>query len=221
MRLAEKFDSFEEHVEWMVEKYENEKWSTLKIANEFDGLSHGQVNRRLKNAGVDIRDSTDYKHTNEGGANPMADPADYERDPLHEARKGVPEWCNDWRVHIGWLVGRWEEGPSMGDLADDLGVSRSTVRERMHETGFKADGYSETGEDHPLYEGGDAWRANKRWRRFRQKVLNRDGRACQDCGREPQKPHVHHIEPVSEGGDKYDLDNLVTLCGSCHSIRHG
>jgi hypothetical protein len=33
---------------------------------------------------------------------------------------------------------------------------------------------------------------------------------------------VHHIIPISDGGDEFDLNNLVTLCFDCHHLgRHG
>lgn len=33
---------------------------------------------------------------------------------------------------------------------------------------------------------------------------------------------VHHIVPISEGGDEWDPENLITLCFDCHHLgRHG
>jgi 5-methylcytosine-specific restriction endonuclease McrA len=40
--------------------------------------------------------------------------------------------------------------------------------------------------------------------------------------REPLALEVHHIVPISEGGDEWDPENLVTLCFDCHHLgRHG
>lgn len=51
----------------------------------------------------------------------------------------------------------------------------------------------------------------------RQKIIQRDGRKCQWCGQ--KGPHVklevHHIIPVSQGGDD-NVRNLITLCVECH-----
>jgi DEAD/DEAH box helicase domain-containing protein len=67
------------------------------------------------------------------------------------------------------------------------------------------------------------------WQKQRQKTLVRDSNRCRTCGAEARPGtglHVHHIRPFREYGyvpgenDAYqlanDVDNLVTLCPSCH-----
>ena len=67
------------------------------------------------------------------------------------------------------------------------------------------------------------------WQVQRQKALDRDGNRCRTCGAEARPGsglHVHHIRPFREYGyipgenDTFqlanDVDNLVTLCPSCH-----
>jgi len=86
------------------------------------------------------------------------------------------------------------------------------------------------GEDHPNWKGGyeQSWRQDAEWYNARRKALERDGERCVDCGmeRETHKHHfdrdleVHHVTPVSEDGEKFDLDNLVSLCIPCHKKRH-
>jgi 5-methylcytosine-specific restriction endonuclease McrA len=56
----------------------------------------------------------------------------------------------------------------------------------------------------------------RRWKEARAKVLARDGHCCRECGTS-QELAVHHVEPVSEGGAFWDLDNLVTLCITHHN----
>lgn len=75
------------------------------------------------------------------------------------------------------------------------------------------------------------------WEQQRQKALARDGYRCRVCGATAANPagfpkpagfslHVHHVHPFRDFGyvpgenDAYrranDLDNLITLCPSCH-----
>jgi len=49
-------------------------------------------------------------------------------------------------------------------------------------------------------------------------VLERDDNKCRLC-RDTDEPHIHHITPLSVGGDN-SIDNIITLCSSCHSLIH-
>ena len=53
---------------------------------------------------------------------------------------------------------------------------------------------------------------------LREQVLQRDGWRCQRCGRSKDL-HVHHLVKRSELSDD-TLDNLITLCSSCHRQLH-
>lgn len=67
------------------------------------------------------------------------------------------------------------------------------------------------------------------WRRIRKVVYARDGWTCQDCGvmtlnfrdsraNPKRRVQAHHILPRRQGGGD-ELENLVTLCMSCHHKR--
>ena len=79
------------------------------------------------------------------------------------------------------------------------------------------------GEDAPNWQGGEQmaqdWRHSAEWYKARREALDRDSNNCQDCGTS-EDLHVHHIEPVSEGGAKFDTGNLITLCQEHHYERH-
>ena len=49
-------------------------------------------------------------------------------------------------------------------------------------------------------------------------VLERDSWRCQNCGRASQL-QVHHLRFRSALGDD-DIENLITLCFSCHEKIH-
>jgi len=69
------------------------------------------------------------------------------------------------------------------------------------------------------------WRGEN-WQEIREKALERDDYICQDCGLTNQESlekydttlQVHHIIPYSETQNN-SLDNLVSLCVSCHMRR--
>ena len=59
-----------------------------------------------------------------------------------------------------------------------------------------------------------------RWFRVRRIVLDRDGWRCRQCGKAGVL-EVHHRVPLQLGGAPFDLDNLQTVCRSCHLGAHG
>lgn len=62
------------------------------------------------------------------------------------------------------------------------------------------------------------------WTEARRETLERDNYTCQVCGVENESNHVHHIKPRREFDDVSDsntLDNLITLCNSCHRRCEG
>ena len=64
-----------------------------------------------------------------------------------------------------------------------------------------------------------------RWIEFRKKVYARDGHSCSnDCARE-MRLHAHHKIYYVDNGKKvepwdYPLDDVETLCETCHNIYH-
>jgi DEAD/DEAH box helicase domain-containing protein len=61
------------------------------------------------------------------------------------------------------------------------------------------------------------------WDKIRQRVINRDGNRCQVCGSKghAQPLHVHHIQPFRSFTSREtanQLQNLVTLCPTCHRL---
>ena len=49
-------------------------------------------------------------------------------------------------------------------------------------------------------------------------VLVLDNNKCRECG-STEGLHVHHIKERCKGGTN-DINNLITLCGSCHREKH-
>lgn len=58
------------------------------------------------------------------------------------------------------------------------------------------------------------------WKSTRAKVVERDDGKCVVC-LSTEELTVDHITPLSNGGKKYDMENLQTLCKICHSDKDG
>jgi len=81
------------------------------------------------------------------------------------------------------------------------------------------------GDKSPFWKGGalkgyDIKMSSLEWRTLRSVVYKRDNWTCKDCGTKCHKGiQCHHIKPFRESKDD-SLENLVTLCVSCHARRH-
>ena len=54
--------------------------------------------------------------------------------------------------------------------------------------------------------------------KLKAKVIKRDRGKCVNC-QKTKNIQIHHINPKSQGGEN-SSDNLVCLCGACHSLFH-
>ncbi|OMF95085.1 hypothetical protein BK146_16590 [Paenibacillus sp. FSL R7-0333] len=63
------------------------------------------------------------------------------------------------------------------------------------------------------------------WEKAREQALIRDNHLCQHCFKRQRltlADMVHHIKPISDYPDlALVLDNLLSLCNSCHNKEHG
>lgn len=57
------------------------------------------------------------------------------------------------------------------------------------------------------------------WEAVKLMVKSRDGYTCQDCGIK-QDLQVHHKTYAHHGDEKNHLDDLITLCHTCHRKAH-
>jgi 5-methylcytosine-specific restriction endonuclease McrA len=62
-------------------------------------------------------------------------------------------------------------------------------------------------------------RNDGRWKKVRQRVLERDHFECCYIGCGTRANQVDHIQPVSLGGDYYAMDNLRAICAHHNQSR--
>ena len=63
--------------------------------------------------------------------------------------------------------------------------------------------------------------ASDRWRKLRKQKLARNP-LCEECARQSRitpATMVDHIVPIRQGGAALDMNNLQSLCWSCHSAK--
>jgi 5-methylcytosine-specific restriction endonuclease McrA len=60
---------------------------------------------------------------------------------------------------------------------------------------------------------------DRRWPALRQAALRRDDYRCRSCGARGRL-EVDHVRPVRDAPElAFELDNLQSLCGPCHSRK--
>lgn len=127
----------------------------------------------------------------------------------------------------------WKEGKGFQELASLFECSvgglwrvfeRYDIERRPN---FSSEDWSSpSGEEHPLYKngkwiGGAGPEYGSNWAEQRKKALRRDNHTCQLCGvEEDGREHdIHHIKSITKFDNPKEgnrLDNLITLCRSCH-----
>lgn len=93
-----------------------------------------------------------------------------------------------------------------------------------HETRKKLS-QQKTGEKNPQWKGGvtrEAVKIRKKIKGLRPSVYERDNYTCRLCGKRGGKLTLHHIIPIwADPTLAPDLDNLATVCRTCHRKING
>jgi RNA-directed DNA polymerase len=120
--------------------------------------------------------------------------------------------------HNRWNLGAKDENGQMVFLYQMTDLHRRIYYVRKHPHPYLTEPVTEdTFPDAacPLYWEGKTTPAKAAWAEIRLIVLQRNGYQCVECGN-THHLHVHHIRPRKKGGAT-QMDNLQTLCESCHS----
>lgn len=82
------------------------------------------------------------------------------------------------------------------------------------------------GELHPNWKGGitpknQSERHSLAYAEWRNAVFSRDHFTCQICGQHGGELNAHHIKPwATNSSCRFDIENGITLCKSCHKQVH-
>jgi len=137
-----------------------------------------------------------------------------------ERVESVCEVCGDTFVHRSTV----DRVVCSGGCRDDLSKERLLNITPPHvESGHTQETIEKMcevkiGENNPMWQGGPSHDYGGRWYSAREKALDRDGHECLVCG-DAEDLHVHHLIPVREFDDSEDahyLENLMTVCVTCH-----
>jgi hypothetical protein len=181
--------------QWLREKYHGETLSTREIA-ELADCTAPTIQDWLDRHGIEKRSKSE-------AAKIRAEKYPHTTQAGAEALK--EHGVNSWEY--------WDE------------EEREAFRERLSKErqGDNNPMADVTGKDHHNYKENPTpqrFYQSARWKETRREVLERDNHECQACGA-TENLDVHHIQPVSAGGPRFELNNLVTLCDAHHKEWEG
>jgi transposase len=188
--------------EWLIEHYVKKEKSVPDISKEFE-VGQEIIYSRLE--------KYDIKRRNTG----------VKGEGWHQDKK---------YTNKDWLTSKYiDEEFSAAEMAEMCDTTRDTIYYWMDKYDIeRRDPMERIKELAPNWKGGYASDYGSNWKRMRNKARKRDNNTCQYCGyeREDGEKHldVHHIIPLKKF-DKPEkantLNNLITLCRSCHNKWEG
>lgn len=110
-----------------------------------------------------------------------------------------------------------------------LALSRKASVPKLYLRGSNNGMYGRVGDKNPNYKGGNSPErqrvcASSEWKAILRRVYKRDGYRCRRCGtgnKGPKSLHAHHVKSwVGYPDSRMDVDNLITLCKTCHDWVH-
>jgi 5-methylcytosine-specific restriction endonuclease McrA len=136
---------------------------------------------------------------------------------ISNIQKGVPE-KEEVKQQMSEVMLKWHiEHPGIGKGSRQKQLAKRWLDPKQHAKMSQR----MSGSNHPFWKGGiskeeysEIFNAD-----LKKAIKNRDGWKCVNCGisRHQKILVIHHID---ENKLNNSINNLVTLCGSCHSKTH-
>lgn len=178
----------------------------------------------------DIQDTAGLERLRKGRVDIECDICGDEFNVKH-ARKDTRRFCSD-ECHTKWRKEAYS-GENNHNYKEDIESTCEWCEEIYTTRAYKEDSTRfcsqecmiewrtdeiMSGENHPRWKDNDDYYRGPNWHRQREKARDRDGNECRNCGSADQLS-VHHIKPYESFEDHEEankLQNLITLCKSCH-----
>ncbi len=191
---------------WLKDRYLNKQMSTTELAKAMYGKGHYSPNvlEWMRKFGIPSRSRSDSVvlqwHNNDERRESQANHARLKMGANSDARKRLIKVMQ----------------------TDEYRVKTSTAK-----LGENNPMYGVTGKQHPKWNPNRTkdQRIEERKtgidRNWRISVIIRDGRKCVVCGYDGRDIVVHHLNSYHwDVENRYNIDNGVVLCGSCHKDFH-
>ena len=134
-------------------------------------------------------------------------------------------------IDVELLIEKYEKGDSYRDISKEFGITSGFINTILEDNGVdirsKDEHFSVKGEEHPAWKDGTVDWYGSKWQDIRKLAIKRDDYKCVECNMTVEEHvdewgkdiEVHHKKPVREFENiekAHRLDNLKTLCVSCH-----
>ena len=189
------------------------------------GFSLGSIYYHLSKSGLEYkrgkREETKLKYSNRMKNRHASGETSGENHWSHGKMKIRGEFVYEFEL-IDELSYYLDQDLTLAQMAELMQIDRKSITNRLRKFGLQKG--MRSGERHPDWKGGHSKYRGEDWYSQRQKALIRDNYTCQDCNvhrdklDSPRHMHVHHISPYQISNDN-SLENLITLCVSCHNKR--
>lgn len=217
----------EPHAETLQRLYVEEQKSLAEIGRLY-GVHKNQVRRWLLRAAISVRSVSEGTSLAQKGKPLSPEQRKQHAERLVYARSKITEDSN-----------RKRSEAMRGRTPSNKGKAWTSEQRETHMAYRQTPEYREKiaatkrGEKSHLWRGGvtptDPRLTTWQWRELRRQVYERDKWTCRDCGVHchnkiqsrgcrGQRIQAHHIVSRRDGG-KDEIDNLMTLCMSCHMKR--
>lgn len=183
----------------LEQMYTTERLSSIKIATKI-GINGRTVRRWLRYYNIPRRTQSEWV----GGIyHPM-----YKMNHSSEAKEKISEAKK----------GKSSNSPTKIKKGQHLSPKTEFKRGSHPSTQFEPNDPRLIGENNPRWKGGYEPYYGPDWRGQRRRALKRDDHTCQFCGTtENEREHDVHHKISYRICKNNKLDNLVTLCRSCHT----